>query len=150
MTHSYRSHYFHLVWSTKERSNWINKDMKDRLYAYIGGIVKEDNRSLLCVGGTANHVHLLVSMGNVDNFSVLIKKIKVNSSVWIRKNFPALHYFSWQEGYGSFSTSYSSINIITNYINNQEKHHSKMTFEEEYLQILQKHKLKFDERFVFG
>lgn len=150
MTHSYRSHYFHLIWSVKNRNNWIVQEIQPWLYAYIGGIIKNDKNILLSIGGMADHIHLLISFNSVDKFSSLIRDIKAKSTLWVHDNFPQYSFFSWQEGYASFSVSHSSLDKVMNYIENQEQHHTKFTFEEEYLQLLKKHNLKFDERFVLG
>ena len=150
MTHSYRAHYYHLIWSTKNREPLIAKEIQDLLYAYIGGIVKFNNGALLCAGGTENHVHLLIGLTLPDKFADVIRDIKANSSSWLNKNLSSNQNFGWQEGYGSFSVSYSSIERVKNYINNQEEHHKVITFDEEYLQLLKKHQIQYDGRFVLG
>lgn len=150
MTHSYRAHYYHLIWSTKNREPFIAKEIQDLLYAYIGGIVKFNNGALLCAGGTENHVHLLIGLTLPDKFTDVIRDIKANSSSWLNKNLSSNQNFGWQEGYGSFSVSYSSIERVKNYINNQEEHHKVITFDEEYLQLLKKHQIQYDGRFVLG
>ena len=150
MTHSYRSHYFHIVWATKDRKDLITFDIRDSLYAYMGGIVKAHHSYLLGIGGTTNHVHLLIASQIRVKFSDFIKEIKANSSLWIHKNFPQHYNFAWQEGYGSFTVSHSGVDQVKHYINNQEEHHKVFSFEEEYLKLLEKHNIKFDHRFVMG
>ncbi len=149
MTHSFRAHYYHLIWSTKKREPLITHNIQQSLYDYMGGIINKYNGRLLCAGGMLDHVHLLVGLKLPDKFSDFIRDVKAGSSLWVNKN---LDYpnFAWQEGYGSFSVSYSSLEKVVNYIKNQEEHHKVTTFEEEYFQLLKKHKITFDARFVLG
>ena len=97
-----------------------------------------------------DHVHLLIELSLLDKFSHFIRELKASSSQWIHKIFPNLHDFAWQEGYGSFSVSYSALQDVQKYIQNQEQHHATMSFEEEYLKFLKHHHVKYDERFVLG
>ena len=150
MTHSYRIHYFHLVWSTKNRLSQISPEIQSRLYAYLGAIVRNHAGKLLEIGGMSDHIHLLVEISLLDKFSYFIKDLKAFSSLWIHKNFPNLYAFAWQEGYGSFSVSHSAVKGVQQYIQNQEKHHETMSFEEEYIKFLKLHNVKYDERFVLG
>ena len=149
MTHSFKAHYFHLVWSTKNRKRIIKKDIQSNLYSYIGGIIKKRNGILLSAGGTDNHIHLLVSLKLPDQFSELVRDVKANSSLWINKNSNNQKRFAWQQGYSSFSVSYSGLAKVQLYIENQEEHHKIITFEEEFRRILIKHQIKIDSRFVF-
>ncbi len=150
MTHSYRVHYFHLVWSTKQRLPRISSDVQPRLYEYLSAIIRNHSGKLLEIGGMVDHVHLLIELSLPDKFSDCIKDLKASSSRWIHKNFPGLHDFAWQEGYGSFTISYSSLEGVRKYIQNQEQHHATVSFEEEYLHFLELHRIKYDERFVLG
>ena len=149
MTHSFKVHQFHLVWSTKNRRNLIEKSFQKRLYDYIGGVVKEHKGYLLEIGGIANHVHLLVSLSNLNNYSGLIRDVKAGSSLWVHKTIPAAREFGWQEGYGSFCVNFSSIESVKRYIQNQEEHHRKCTYEDEFIGFLNAHHIPFDPRFVF-
>ncbi len=149
MTHTYKIHQFHIVWSTKNRRNLIEKNFQQRLYDYIGGIIKEHKGHLLEAGGIANHVHLLFGLSNLDNYSHLIRNIKAGSSSWVHKTIPASNDFAWQEGYGSFTVNYNSVDGVKTYIKNQEEHHRKYTFEEEYIKFLEMHNVPYDPRFVF-
>jgi REP element-mobilizing transposase RayT len=150
MSHALRSHYFHIVWSTKGRRNWITSEIQTGLHRYIGGIVHNNKNHLMNFGGTGNHVHLLVAMNSIDKYSALIRDMKAKSCVWVRNNHPSLSFFAWQEGYGSFSVSSSRLEKITQYITNQEKHHKVFTFEEEFKELLHKHKVQYDNRFFLG
>lgn len=149
MAHSFRAHYFHLVWSTRNREPFIIEEIRCLLYAYIGGVIKNHNGKLLEAGGMPDHIHLLVGLKSLDDFSKLIRDIKTSSSLWINKNAPEKH-FAWQDGYGSFSVSYSSLDKVKLYIKNQEHHHKTSSFDKEYLQLLNLHNIDFDSRFVLG
>jgi REP-associated tyrosine transposase len=150
MTHSYRIHFFHIIWSTKNRSPWIDKEVQSRLYPYLGGIVRKHEGKLLEIGGIADHVHLLLEMSLLDNFSDFMCALKANSSLWIHKNYPHLKDFSWQEGFSSYTVSYSLVDKVRKYIQNQEKHHSTESFDDEYIKFLNLHKVRYDQRFVLG
>jgi len=97
-----------------------------------------------------DHVHLLIELNNLDKFSALVRDLKASSSGWIHKNFPELKDFAWQEGFGSFSVSYSSLDTVRLYIQNQKEHHKKMSFEDEFVRFLKLHQIKFDSRFALG
>jgi len=149
MTHSFRSHYFHLIWSARNRVPLITRENQSSLYAYMGGVIKNYDGKLMEAGGTFDHVHLLVGLSLPDKFSDLVRDVKTNSSLWLKKN-STQQYFAWQEGYGSFSVSYSSLEKVKHYIKNQKEHHKTKSFDEEYLQLLKKHKISYDTRFVLG
>ena len=150
MTHSYKIHFFHFIWSTKDRKGLILPEIQTNLYSYMAEIVKKQGGKILEIGGMTDHVHLLIELNNLDHFSYLIRDVKASSSLWVHKNFPELKDFAWQEGYGSFSVSYSSLENVRKYIQNQHKHHAIISFEEEYLKFLKSNQVKYDERFVFG
>ncbi|MFI4957087.1 MAG: IS200/IS605 family transposase [Gammaproteobacteria bacterium] len=150
MAHSLRAHYFHIVWATKNRNPLITPTIQKGLYPYMGGIIRNHQSVPLAIGGVSDHVHLLIELKKCDHYSTLIKNVKTFSSHWVHKNFPEHKAFAWQEGYASFSVSYSGLNQVKNYIQHQEKHHQSMSFEEEYLKILQHCQIKFDDRFVMG
>jgi len=97
-----------------------------------------------------DHIHLLIELGVLDKFSYFIRDLKASSSLWIHKNFDNLKKFAWQEGYASVSVSYSALNKVRGYIQNQERHHASLSFDEEYVNLLQYHQVNFDERFVLG
>lgn len=149
MTHSYRKHFFHLIWSTKKRLPLISPELQ-RLYPYMIAIAKDHTGSVLDIGGMPDHAHLLIELSSLDKFSHLIRDLKASSSLWVHKTFPNMTGFAWQEGYGSFSVSFSALNTVKTYIQNQDQHHATMTFEEEYLKFLNLHHITFDDRFVLG
>ncbi len=108
MTHAHKAHFFHLIWSTKNRTKWIDVDIQSQLYPYMGGIVRNHKGSLLEIGGMQDHVHLFC-LRNLDKYSYLIRDVKSHSTLWIHKNFPALKEFEWQEGFGSYSLHFSLV-----------------------------------------
>jgi len=150
MSHSYVSCYIHYVFSTKDRIKTINPEVKERLWAYMGGIAKENNMKALIIGGTSNHIHILLEIPSTISIARAIQLIKGGSSKWVSDTFPMLKNFSWQEGYGAFSISVSGIQDTIAYIQNQEKHHQVRTYEDEYLAFLKKHGINYDEKHVWG
>lgn len=128
----------------------INSEVQPRLYAYMGGIIRNQGGHLLEIGGMPDHVHLLVQLSTLDKFSHFIRDVKANSSGWIHEHFSYFKDFAWQEGYGSFSVGYSALEKTKRYIQIQEQHHKTMTFEEEYIKFLKLHGVNYDERFVLG
>ncbi len=149
MANSHRVHFFHFIWSTKERKNLILPKIQQSLYSYMGGIIRKNKGSLLEIGGIANHVHLLVEISNLDIYTALIRSTKASSSSWIKKEFIECRDFAWQDGYGSFSVSSSLIDRVREYIKNQEQHHQTQSYEEEYIKFLDVNKVKYDRRYVF-
>ncbi|NQT19132.1 MAG: IS200/IS605 family transposase [Planctomycetes bacterium] len=150
MPHSYVSCHMHYIFSTKNRLDSITPDVRGRLWSYMAGIARTNDIVPLAVGGSHDHVHLLVSLPSTLSTAKAIQLIKGGSSKWISETSPAHDQFAWQEGYGAFSVSVSGIRETTSYIRNQEKHHLGTTFEDEFLAILKKHGIDYDERHVWG
>ncbi len=150
MAHSYISIYTHYIFSTKNRQKIIPSNLQQRLWAYIGGIAKENGMKALAVGGTEDHVHILLAMPATLSPAKAVQLIKGGSSKWVSKTFPKLRNFAWQEGYGAFSISISHVENTVRYINNQVEHHKNFSFQEEYLRILKKHGVKYDEKYLWG
>jgi putative transposase len=149
MSHSYISNLMHCTFSTKERSASITSDLESRLWPYIGGIARENRMKALAVGGTADHVHALLSLPGMISFAKAVQLIKGGSSKWVHDSFPEFKTFAWQEGYAAFSVSASQVAKTIAYINNQKEHHRKRTFHEEFLDLLKKHGIEFDPRYIF-
>ncbi len=139
----------HAIFSTKFRRKAVSKAWSDDLYAYFGGTAREHEATVLCSGGIVDHVHLLLKVNPKYAISSTIQMLKANSSRWINEGQRCEKKFAWQRGYGAFSVSESLADSVIRYIKNQSEHHRKLTFCEEYLKILRKHNLEFDERFVF-
>jgi REP element-mobilizing transposase RayT len=149
MAHTLRSHYFHIVWSTKSRMDLLLPKVQEQLFPYMKTLAGNSKAYLHEIGGTANHIHSLVQISNLDNYSKLIRILKASTTVWLKRTFPECNQFNWQDGYGSFTVSVSNIDAVKRYIQNQEVHHSKQSFEDEYIQLLELNKIDFDPRFVF-
>lgn len=149
MPQSFASLHCHLVFSTKNRKPLINQQLQPRLFAYIGGILKDLSCELVAAGGMPDHVHLLVSMPRTLSIADAVRAIKSNSSGWIHKEFTNLDAFKWQDGYGAFAVSYSNLGTVKAYLANQAKHHEKLSFQEELLQLLRRHDLTWDERYIW-
>ncbi|MEQ8788059.1 MAG: IS200/IS605 family transposase [Pirellulaceae bacterium] len=149
MAHSYARLYFHIVFSTKGRKRLIDAELEERLHAMLGGIVRNLDGAALAVGGVEDHVHILASLRAKTAPADAIRDIKANASGWVHQEFPDRSQFAWQTGYGAFSVSASSVEDVRKYVLTQREHHRKMTFEEEFLGLLKKHEVEYDERFVF-
>lgn len=149
MSHAFKALYFHCIWATAERQPLISSETKLRLYPYITGIAKNNDCSVLEVGGTQDHIHILLQSSKFD-LTDCIRNMKACSSGWIHKNFPDLAIFKWQKGSAVFSVSYSMIDDVRKYIQNQEQHHAQCSFEQEFRKFLKHHKIDYDERDVFG
>ena len=139
----------HCVFSTKERRKWISPEVTSRLYPYFGGIARKNKMKLIAVGGMEDHVHLLVSMSSTISVSKAMQLLKGNSSKWIHETFPEMKVFEWQRGYGAFSIGVSDLERTVSYIENQAQHHSKRSFEDEYIAFVNKNALEYDEKYVF-
>jgi len=137
--HSYTSMFYHLVWSTKDREFYIKPEFKKSLYSYIGKVISDNGWHLLAIGGISDHIHILLQKNPKDSISETVCRIKANSSRFMRKNF--ITEFAWQGGYSAFTVDIKSLGRIKNYILNQEKHHSNMTFGDELARILIRYKV---------
>jgi REP element-mobilizing transposase RayT len=149
MPHSYVSNLIHYIFSTKGRFPFIDRELESRLWPYMGGIARENKMKAIAIGGTSDHVHLLVSLPATMSVAKGIQLIKGGSSKWIHGEFPKFRKFEWQDGYGAFSVSASQMKTILNYIDNQEEHHRKKTFAEEFVEFLEKYGVQYDARYVF-
>jgi putative transposase len=150
MANSYISLYVHIVFSTKGRQALINPDLESRLWAYIGGIARENQMKALSVGGIADHVHVLLSLPATLPVAKAVQLIKGGSSKWVHDTFAGLRKFSWQEGYGAFSVNVSLLEETIRYIEGQGEHHKRNTFQEEYIEFLRRHGIDYDERYIGG
>ena len=149
MPSAWTQNYYHTVFSTKERANLITPEPESRLYPFVGGIVRELRCTLLAVNGMPDHIHLLVRYRADLSHSELLQQVTGRSSKWIHETFPQFARFAWQEGYGGFTVSRSALPAVTAYIANQKEHHCHQDFRTEFLELLRRHGIEFDEIEVF-
>ncbi len=149
MAHTHSATFFQCVFSTKERAHIIPFELQPKLWEYIGGIARLKGMRSLRVGGTRNHVHIALHVPASMNVAKGMQLIKAGSSKWLNEH-PIKARFEWQEGYGAFSIGVSQLDATIAYIDGQEEHHRKRTFEEEYVAFLKRHGIEYDQRFVFG
>ncbi len=140
---------YHIVFTTRKKQNLITPALFIELYPYIGGIIREEKGKLLKIGGILNHVHILARFSASISVSEMMRRIKGSSSKWVNENSRSTQHFSWQRGYGAFSVSESAVENVISYIGNQNEHHKKITFEEEFLLLLQKHRIPYDEKYIW-
>ena len=139
----------HIVFSTKKRADLIAPEIESGLFGYIHGIVANNGAKLIIANGTANHVHLLVSLPKKIDLPELIGDIKRDSSSWIKEQDARLANFYWQKGYGAFSVGQSQVETVVNYIKRQKEHHAKQDFQQEFRSFLQQCEIEYDERYVW-
>ncbi|MCU0239075.1 MAG: IS200/IS605 family transposase [Pyrinomonadaceae bacterium] len=147
MSHTFTNLHFHFVFRTKDSLELITNEIKPELYAYLGGLTKELKGKPLAINGMSEHIHLLVSLPPTVSISDALKFLKANSSKWMSERFGK--EFAWQIGYGAFSVSRSNVNAVVKYIQNQEEHHQKYDFKEEFLKLLRSHEVEFDENYLW-
>src|SRR5688572_8428866 len=150
MSQSLAQVYLHIVFSTKDRKPYLSdRDLRDELHRYLGGISTELGCPILRVGGVANHVHLLCRLGRSITISDLVKELKRVSTLWIKSKQPQLADFHWQTGYGAFSISPGHVDDLCRYIDDQETHHNAEPFQEEFRRLLTKYGIEWEERYVW-
>jgi REP element-mobilizing transposase RayT len=137
----------HLIFHTKHATP-IRKEDLERVHSYIGGIIKGMGENPIAIGGTENHVHILATLPKTMALSDYVRTIKAESSRWVKSVDSYYRVFAWQEGYGTFSVSASKVETIKTYIRNQEEHHKKTTFVEEYKSFLKAYGTQYDERYL--
>ena len=147
---SYVSSHYHCVFSTKERRPLITTALRQRLWPFLSGIARQNQMKAIEVGGMPDHVHILLSLPSTLSIAKALQLIKGGSSKWVHETFPEHRLFSWQVKYGAFGVSVSQLDKTIQYIKDQEEHHRKMTFQEEFLVLLKKHHIEFDERYLWG
>jgi REP element-mobilizing transposase RayT len=148
MSHTYVSELLHCVFSTKQRRNLIPQEVQPQLWAFVGGIARKNGFKALMVGGTENHVHILLSLPATLTLAKAMQLVKGTSSHWMNEKFKTK--FAWQEGYGAFTVGVSQKSDTIAYIQKQEEHHRKRNFEEEFLALLKKNDAEYDPKHVWG
>jgi REP element-mobilizing transposase RayT len=144
LPHTFSKNYVHVIFSTKDRRRTISRELQPRLWGYLVGIGKNYDMNIVAVGGTEDHLHILFHLPPSLALAKAVLLLKSNSSKWVGEG------FSWQEGYGAFSVSASNLNSVMRYVRNQEKHHRKFTFEQEFRAILRRHGVEYDPRDLLG
>ena len=148
MPSTHTSLHVHVVFSTKDRRPWIDSTWRSRLHEYLGGLIRAAQAIPEAIGGTADHVHLLIGLRATHALATLVQDIKQTSSRWIHETIGEKE-FVWQQGYGAFSISPTARDAVKAYLANQEEHHRTKTFQEEYVEFLHKSGVEFDERYVW-
>ncbi|MBO4481369.1 MAG: IS200/IS605 family transposase [Bacteroidales bacterium] len=149
MNNTYTQIHIQVVFAVKYREALISPEWKKRLYQYMIAIINDQGHKTLAIGGTTNHLHILFGFRPTQSLSSLMLRLKRESSEWINKEHLTIRKFQWQEGYGAFSYTKKELPTIIQYIQNQEIHHAKKPFREEYLELLKQHEVEYDERYIF-
>jgi REP element-mobilizing transposase RayT len=149
MPNTYTQIYIQLVFAVKGRQNVIQKTVKEELQKYATGIVTNRKQKLYTINIMPDHCHIFFSMSPITNISDLVRDIKTGLTNYINKNKMIRGHFEWQEGFGAFSYSHSHIDKIVKYIVNQEDHHKKRTFREEYLEFLRSYNIEYNDQYLF-
>lgn len=149
MPQSLSSILIHLVFSTKLREPFISSEIEPELHAYLATVFRECNSPALSIGGDQDHVHTLFALSRVWTTADVVEEVKKRSSKWIKTKGESLRQFQWQGGYGAFSIGQSNVAALKRYIAGQKEHHRHKTFQEEYLSLLKKYNVEYDERYVW-
>lgn len=150
MSQSLVKNLVHLVYSTKHRQQWLTDDVRERLFAYQAGILKQWQSPALVIGGTEDHVHTLFSLSKNYALKKIVEEVKKGSSKWMKtEEGAAIRDFQWQAGYAGFSVSQSNVEGVRRYIQNQAEHHRRMTFQDELRALFKRHGLEYNERYVW-
>jgi REP element-mobilizing transposase RayT len=149
MSQSLAKNLLHLVYSTKNRMLWIPPDVREQLFAYQAGIFKEWDSPALIIGGVEDHVHALFLLSKNHALKKIVEEVKKGSSKWMKSEGTGNADFHWQNGYAAFSVSQSQVPAVKRYVQTQEEHHRKMTFQDELRALMKRHEMEFDERYVW-
>lgn len=149
MPSTYTNLIYHIVFSTKQRLPLISADLQDELYRYIGGIIRGEGGTLLEIGGTADHIHILAKLKPSKSISEMLNRIKANSSKWANEEKMEIRKFGWQEGYSAFTVSESKVHAVKEYIRNQEQHHRQQDYKQEIEALLERHGVNYDEQYLW-
>lgn len=149
VAHTFTNLLTHFVFSTSERVPFLSDGVRSDVHAYIGGILRELKAIPIAIGGTADHVHLLTRLPADLTLADCTRAVKANSSRWIEERWPERRAFAWQGGYGAFSVSESNRGAVIRYIQDQQRHHQRISFQDEFLALLKRHGVEFDERYIW-
>ena len=150
MANTYSQIYIQGVFAVEQRMSLIRKEWKEELFKYIGGIFRNKKQKLIAIGGVEDHIHLLFGLKPSTAISDLIRDVKSDSTEFINKRKFVRGSFYWQEGFGAFSYSRSQLDAVAKYVLNQEKHHAKRTFREEYTTLLDRFEVEYEDRYLFN
>lgn len=149
MANTFSQIYIQTVFAVSGRLSLISRDFREELHKYITGIVRKKDQKLISINGMSDHLHILIGLRPAMALAELVRDIKSDSSEWVNKKKLARGKFGWQEGYGAFSYGHSQLDTIIRYIQNQEKHHRRRSFRDEYLTLLRKFDIEFKEKYIF-
>ena len=140
----------HLIFSTKNRFPFLKEaQIRNDIHAYLANVLRSHDCETLIVGGTSDHLHTLFDLSRKHSIATIVKEIKRTSSTWVKDVAPSCKKFHWQNGYGAFSVSQSHLDRVYRYIERQEQHHRRITFQDEFRSFLKKYRIEFDERYVW-
>ena len=149
MANTYTALHYHFFFSTKNRKRWILPEIEERIWTYLGGIARTNKMVPIITGGVEDHIHMLLGAPATMAPAKIAQLVKGGSSAWIHAEFPQLSQFAWQDGYGAFTVSKSLVPDVKAYILDQREHHRVRSFQEEYLALLERHGIEFDERYIW-
>jgi REP element-mobilizing transposase RayT len=149
MPNTYSQIYVHIVFAVKGRRNLIQKDWREELYRHITGTIQNKRNKLIAIGGIEDHIHILIGLNPSQVISDLVRDVKVSSTFFVNRKGFVMGRFNWQEGFGAFTISRTDIPRVARYIQNQEQHHKKQSFESEYKKILEENAVEFEEEYLF-
>jgi REP element-mobilizing transposase RayT len=149
MGHRFTSLLTHLIFSTKDRFPHLDRELAPECHAYLGGIIGNCGGQPVIVGGYTDHVHLLLDLPATQSVAEFVRKLKSNSSKWVHEKWPRRSKFQWQSGYSAFAVSRSSRDRVISYIERQQEHHRKVTYQDEVRRFLKQHGLESDERYMW-
>ena len=149
MGHSHTNLLYHVVFSTKGRQQWLDAETSSRLYQYLSGAIHSEGGVGISINGCPDHIHILAKLRQDKAVSDVLRTIKANSSGWIHRTFNSLRGFGWQNGYGAFTVSQSQVDKVQRYIANQQEHHQRVSFKEEFVALLEAHGIEYDEKYLW-
>lgn len=148
MSHTYTQLLYHIVFATKDRRPWLAAEIRPRVHQYLGGAIRAEGGIAIIVGGVEDHLHILAQLRQDQSVADVLRNLKANSSGWIRETLAGMQDFAWQRGYSAFTVSHSQKERVRRYIEGQEEHHRRQTFQEELRALLERHSVEFDEKYL--
>ncbi|MBX3318032.1 MAG: IS200/IS605 family transposase [Phycisphaeraceae bacterium] len=150
MPRAWTQNYYHLIYSTRHRKPWITPDLESRLYPFVIGIARDLGCQMIALNGMPDHIHMVLRYPSQLSHADMVRHLKGRSSRWIHEEFSTLADFSWQEGYGGFTVSRSSLDAAAEYVRRQKEHHARMSFEDEFMAFLERHGLQVPREEALG